>query len=73
MNTTPLPRWKFERVIDGIPCVPTIEAEQARADLGAENAKLREALERLARLGNGDHYGNSDGNMIARAALKDTK
>lgn len=42
-----------------------------RADesLQAENARLREALERLARLGNGDHYGNSDGNMIARAAL----
>ena len=47
--------------------------KQARADLEAENQRLREALERLARLGNGDHYGNSDGNMIARAALKDTK
>ena len=28
-----------------------------------------EALEKLARLGNGDHYGNSEGNMIARNAL----
>jgi hypothetical protein len=28
-----------------------------------------EALEKLARLGNGEHYGNSDGNMIARAAI----
>ena len=27
------------------------------------------ALEKLARLGNGDQYGNSDGNMIARSAL----
>lgn len=41
----------------------------ARADLEAENAKLKEVLEKLARLGNGDRYGNSDGNMIARAAL----
>ena len=49
MNTTPLPHWKFERVIDGIPCVPTIEAEQARADLEAEVARLREALEELLR------------------------
>jgi hypothetical protein len=32
-------------------------------------AKLVAALEKLARLGNGEHYGNSDGNMIARAAL----
>ncbi len=30
---------------------------------------LVEALEKLARLGNGDQYGNSDGNMIARTAL----
>lgn len=28
-----------------------------------------EALEKLARLGNGDQYGNSEGNMIAQAAL----
>lgn len=29
-----------------------------------------EALEKLARLGNGDSYGNSDGNCIAISALK---
>jgi len=40
------------------------------AKLEAENAKLREALEVLAKLGNGDHYGNSDGNCIAIAALE---
>ena len=34
-------------------------------------AKLEAALEKLARLGNGDKYGNSDGNMIARAALQE--
>jgi exonuclease VII small subunit len=31
--------------------------------------KAVEAFEKLARLGNGDRYGNSDGNMIARATL----
>lgn len=31
--------------------------------------ELVDALEKLARLGNGEHYGNSDGNMIARDAL----
>ena len=31
--------------------------------------ELVEALEKLASLGNGDQYGNSDGNMIARDAL----
>jgi len=33
------------------------------------NQELLDALEKLARLGNGDHYGNSEGNMIARAAI----
>ena len=37
-----------------------------RADIVDE---LVEALERLARLGNGDNYGNSIGNEIARTAL----
>ena len=31
--------------------------------------ELREALEKLARLGNGDRYGNSEGNVIAQNAL----
>ena len=35
--------------------------------------ELVEALEKLARLGNGDQYGNSDGNMIARTALSSYK
>ena len=35
--------------------------------------ELVEALEELARLGNGEHYGNSDGNMIARTALSKYK
>lgn len=33
------------------------------------NQELVKALEKLARLGNGDQYGNSEGNMIARAIL----
>ena len=35
--------------------------------------ELVDALEKLARLGNGDQYGNSDGNMIARDALSKYK
>lgn len=31
--------------------------------------KIRVALERLARLGNGERYGNSDGNIIAQEVL----
>jgi hypothetical protein len=37
--------------------------------LYAVNQELLAALEQLARLGNGNHYGNSEGNMIARAAI----
>jgi len=40
-------------------------------DVLADNQRLREALEKLARLGNGEHYGNSIGNQIAIAALKE--
>lgn len=55
MITAPLPPWIFERVIDGIPCVPTVEAENnmqiyaiaARADLEAENKRLREAMQNI--------------------------
>lgn len=32
--------------------------------------RLKAALEVLARLGNEPHYGNSDGNLIARSALE---
>ena len=42
------------------------EIPYIRADIVDE---LVEALERLARLGNGNNYGNSIGNEIARAAL----
>ena len=39
----------------------------------AEIERLRGALDKLARLGNGDKYGNSIGNEIARAALGEQK
>jgi len=45
------------------------EAAAELRRLHAENEELLEALDKLARLGNGEHYGNSDGNMIARAAI----
>ncbi len=42
---------------------------EANARLIAAAPDLLEALEKLACLGNGDQYGNSEGNMIARAAI----
>ena len=37
--------------------------------VAAERDRYRAALEKLARLGNEPHYGNSDGNRIAQEAL----
>lgn len=37
----------------------------------SEIGRLRRALEQLAKLGNGDTYGNSEGNCIAQQALKE--
>lgn len=42
-------------------------------ELRRQQAVLVEALEKLARLGNGEHYGNSEGNCIAIAALASVK
>ena len=42
---------------------------ESQAESQAREAVLREALERLACLGNGDRHGNSIGNDIAIAAL----
>ena len=44
-----------------------------RDALQARVAELEGALEKLARLGAEPYYGNSDGNMIARAALEGKK
>ena len=46
------------------------EAADALEAKDAELERLTAVLDRLARLGNEPHFGNSDGNMIARAALK---
>ena len=50
-----------------------ITADPTLADCAQDVTELVEALEKLARLGNGDQYGNSDGNMIARNALSKYK
>lgn len=39
------------------------------AELEDANNRLTSALDCLARLGNGEHYGNSEGNLIAQDAL----
>ena len=39
----------------------------------AKLAKAVEALDRLARLGNGDRYGNSEGNVIAQTTIAEIK
>ena len=46
---------------------------KAVAERDAEIARLRAVLEKLARLGAEPHYGNSVGNIIARAALGEKK
>ena len=50
-----------------------VTADPTLADCAQDVTELVEALEKLARLGNGEHYGNSDGNMIARSALSKYK
>lgn len=52
----------------------TLRSLAAERDaLQARVAELEGGLERLARLGAEPYYGNSDGNMIARAALERKK
>ena len=51
----------------------TCEAADRIEELEAKLAKAVESLEKLARLGNGDLYGNSDGNMIARTTIAELK
>ena len=54
-------------------CKRLLEACDHIDRLEAENKRLRDALEKLSRLGNEPHLGNSEGNKIAQAALKGTK
>ena len=50
-----------------------VDANEFRLELEAKLGRAVDALEKLARLGNGEKYGNSDGNMIARTALAGLK
>ena len=50
--------------------VAVLESDDHEWYLQAARIKvLEDVLDKLARLGNEPHYGNSDGNMIARAAI----
>jgi hypothetical protein len=61
--------WVQERIDSGH--LPAKYLGKHRADImRAEVDRLRATLARLACLGNGDRYGNSEGNMIAREALE---
>ena len=65
---------KFRRVAKtefaGIRADQVCDQALAAIDLQAEVESLREALQKLACLGNGDVWGNSVGNVIAQAALQ---
>ena len=64
----------FQSIKDTETLLSELKTErEENAALRAEVERLREVLEKLARLGSrhGD-YGNSNGNMIARAALSST-
>ena len=67
---------KAQRLADEFDATKSYLGSRAAAELrrlDALNAELVEALEKLARLGNGDQYGNSIGNDIAKAALAKAK
>jgi hypothetical protein len=54
--------WVFNRVEGRGACTCMLEAEPFQI--------LKDALDKLARLGNGERFGNSEGNTIAREALR---
>ena len=65
-------RTEYERIqyrVKKLQAELSIFKEEARKQW-LVSEKYREALEKLARLGNGKEYGNSDGNIIAQQALK---
>lgn len=57
-----------ERIEEG-PLTAAVAHAKSVAECQRDAARYREALERLARLGNGNLYGNSHGNLIAIDAL----
>lgn len=48
-----------------------LELSQVTTAITAKEAAMRDALDKLAKLGNEPLYGNSNGNVIALQALKD--
>ena len=75
--TTQLEAWRLvnelvlhaRHAMNGEAFNAAIAAAAELRRLHGVNKELLAALEKLARLGNGDHYGNSEGNTIARAAI----
>lgn len=61
--------WCYTNTPPTLPELQEIEPLFTRPMPAQDVTELVEVLEKLARLGNGEHYGNSDGNMIARDAL----
>ena len=47
-----------------------VPEQKALEEVDEEKERFRSALEELAKLGNGPHYGNSGGNRIAQKALR---
>jgi len=65
--------WCYTHTPPNHPELQEIEKLFTRPMPAQDVTELVEELEKLARLGNGDRYGNSDGNMIARGALSKYK
>ena len=76
MNTQPEALRLADALMLERPNVKAATRQDAAAELRRlheVNQELIEALEKLARLGNADQYGNSEGNMIAQAVLARTR
>ncbi len=65
----PLALWLADFYGDMPTCEEDIKAATELRRLHEVNAELLAALDKLARLGNGDRYGNSIGNTIAQEAI----
>ena len=62
-----------EYLINGL-CFSCAETKiSEHFDLQQENERLLKILDKLSRLGNEPHLGNSDGNRIAQQAIKKEK
>jgi hypothetical protein len=70
MNTIEIARTivKSGEVIDG--ATPTKLYSRKAREVAQSLLEANEVMEKLARLGNGEQYGNSEGNMIARRWLE---